>query len=556
MQALQTPLQHLVDELRYLAEADEVRALHVRTDDALRSLTLEHIAAEEFYPGQRRVHLVVGAPGQGDGGASDGHGAEGDRHGGNWRGDDWQAATQMLLGEVELARDALAQLDPPVLLPPLRAEASQPASLSTFAAALEELSRALPEPLTGLVVALNPWGLTDAAAWNRDLDALLRTPSLHAVKWVVVDDPEAASRALLYDLGDAGLQAEVCFDEQGARDELAAQGAMTEQALAQQHAALNGTAPNAAPSPAMLAGGAGPASPPPPRVDAPAAMDPESLAAQLDAAGASAEAVAATSQPAAMHRLQLDIAAAGAALQQQDFAAAIARYNGAAATATDLGLVKESLVLRLSAAAAMLQGKAARHGAAAFESVATDALAQEPPLADIAVQARFGEAAALLLPAPNKRGPQREAAARYAEAGRLAASHDQTLLGVEGFRMAGQLLVESGATEDGARAYREALAVAEGIDTEQLPLTGAADIARTLAVLCDNHGLGAQAASLREQAQRIDDGALAQAERALAEQRTAESEGELRPEDEGAFNTDAANEGAADSETTAAGEVP
>ncbi len=463
MESLRAPIERLVDELRWFAEAKELRALHVHTSPALRLAVLEHIAAEEHFLGNRSAYIILEAP------------AEEDDLG-------WPVrAEELTLDHAEL-KATLEKLDPVVRLGELRApNASGSGSpLLSFASTLLSALGSLTEPLDGLVVVLCPAWVSRDKEWARDVAELLRQPTLAAVRWILVDVDEPRLQPLVRSLGPAGHEVDARVDPKDAAQDLAA---MIEQMK---------SAPAGA-SPAQLAGGAGPSIAPPPRWDAPDDGGADVSAARLAELGVPA----ALADTDGMRAMQVDVLSAAQSAQGGDFEGAIRHQGAACEKAEALKLGRERLVLELVRGGYLLQGGAVDAAGREFEGLRERCVASSEH--DLAVQAQMAFAASLLL-----RRKRADAAAAYAEAGRLGHATESTILAIEGYRMAGLLLIDDGNVEQGAKAYSRALEAADAGEPIDRALSSAPDVARALAQVYRAHNLVAQADSLEAQAVRLD----------------------------------------------------
>ncbi|NJK32898.1 MAG: tetratricopeptide repeat protein, partial [Deltaproteobacteria bacterium] len=94
----------------------------------------------------------------------------------------------------------------------------------------------------------------------------------------------------------------------------------------------------------------------------------------------------------------------------------------------------------------------------------------------------------------------------YVDAAKSAEAADEPILAIEAWRMAGQLAGQIGQDDAAANALHEALRVATGVPVEARKTTSAPEAARQLAVICERHGMTAQAASLYAQADAMEAG--------------------------------------------------
>jgi len=288
--------------------------------------------------------------------------------------------------------------------------------------------------------------------------------------------------SLLNSLGELALAVDARVDAEEARAELIAR-------IAQMKSAPAGA------SSAQLVGGAGPRVAPPARHNAPSPPANASRMAELGLATQS------QSRPETLRELQIALLEAATATSGGDLEAAIAAHGRAVSVAAEHGLVRERLLLELLRAGLLAQGAAFERAIEELARVRDAALAIDA--GDLAVQAQLSLAACWLA-----QKDRAMAAAAYAEAGRLGASCENVVLAVEGYRMAGQLLADDRKLDDAARCFQRALEVAEAGEPVDRTLSTAQDAARTLAALCRQHGLVAQAEALEAQADRLEAEAL------------------------------------------------
>ena len=469
MQALRTPLERLVRELRWFGIATELRALHVHTTPTQRLSVLEHVAAEEHVPGNRRPFLVLEAPME----KATFETASGG----------WLARAEELVFEHTSVREAAAKAPTPLALPELALDERE-TSFLTFVATLAALVDGLRDPLEGVVLVLAPTSVE--ADVSHELRDLIAQPSLARVRWVFVDTTlDASLRTITAPLGELALTVDARVDADEARAEMAAR-------VAQMKSAPAGA------SSAQLVGGAGPRVAPPPRRNAP----PASVNASPNTSPMAELGLATLANPETLRELQIALLEAATATSGGDLEAAIVAHGRAATLAGEHGLVRERLLLELMRAGLLAQGRAFERAIEELSRVRDAALAIDA--GDLAVQAQLALAAVWLA-----RSDRALAAAAYAEAGRLGASYENVVLAVEGYRMAGQLLADDGKLDDAARCFQRALEVAESGEPADRTLSTAQDAARTLAALCRQHGLVAQAEALEAQAVRLEAEAVA-----------------------------------------------
>jgi len=163
------------------------------------------------------------------------------------------------------------------------------------------------------------------------------------------------------------------------------------------------------------------------------------------------------------------------------------------------GLIRETVLMELILASYLTHlgqpAKALEQYEAAFLR------AEHEKLPQLAAQAQLAMGTLHLL----ARKPELAAAAyvRGAECGKEA---KVALLGIEGYRLAGQVWADAGKGSLATQAWRSALSVAEQAPAEEVKASSAAETARALAALCRKHGLAAQAESLDAQSFLLEQG--------------------------------------------------
>ncbi len=462
MDSIREPLERLVEQLGAFVASDRLRVLHVVTSEDLRLAALQHIAAQEHDPRNTAPFLILEGP------------VEPEDPG-------WTARCEELRADMDELTEVLAQAPEPVTLTPMPPPDDARPPVVRFIHELSAALRCLAPPLTGLVIVLAPVWNRDAPQWNRDLASLLDPSALAGMRLVVVDLEESMSAPGLEALGPTVETVDATVDPEATKRDLQAM-------LAQMASAPKGA------HPMKLAGMAGPNVAPPPRPNRPTA-DPAVTQAALADAGIPKG----VADVPGMQAMRQHILTATVHMQDGKTDEAVKEQRHAARRAAAADLPRESLTLELVAGGYALQGGAPSSALQSFERVGASAKTQG--FGDLSVQAMLAAGSAHLV-----LGDRDKAAVTYTEAGTLGADMDAKVLGIEGYRMAGQLLADDGREQEASAVWRRALALSEKLEPVDQASSSAPQVARALAQLCRSHGLSAQATSLEEQAERLEAG--------------------------------------------------
>lgn len=469
MQSISEAINLFHQDASWFARARELKLFVLRTSGDLRSTLLKLLPGLEFHFDNRSPWVVLEDPHTD---ADDG----------------WMARTNRLAEAWEKRRQRLAEdgVQAPAITSPATLGAAAPGTadrpgrvrtpeerVASFGRLAANLLRALPSPMSGLVVVLAPTVVERMPALEEEVARLLASAELKDCRFVLLLDSDFAVPATL--LKGCGSRALVCECIVSSRS----QDRDLEVMLAQE---------------SYLAGPKGVA--PPRRVDDPPELPKEERDAALRAAGIN---------PAFLEEAPN--------LRKLVFGAALAMKQGRGPDAIRLQREAKDLAERLEmhqvrvicqiALASYLSGLGQRDRAQReLEDAA--ACSEQHALPEHASQAYL---ALGLLHALGKRPP--EAAKAYAQAGRTATAAKVPLLAIEAWRLAGQIALQMGAESQAVSCFKEAIGIAQGSEPQMVKLSSAPEATRRLANLCRDRGLAAQAASLFEQADQMERGELA-----------------------------------------------
>lgn len=387
----------------------------------------------------------------------------------------WDARARAVRELHEARREAMAKHGYALgaLGPPPRAATP----LARFGATLSQVLGAACAPLTGAVMVAAPGQVADAAAFERDLGELAR--AMPQVRWILVErDPACSVGPALAAATRAG-HARVVVDETEACRELEQK--------------LDAASLASADAPAFAQrGGAWPKG----------ALPPGS-AGRAERRSAAAAAVAASlGLPAALfghalRDLRNQILRGGLALRRGDPLAAVRYQSQAAKAAIAAGLGRESVLMEMLVATYLVAAEQRPLARERYQACAERA--SQKGWHDLAAQSLMAMGSLHLLDRDRA-----AASVAYGWAGRAARDGHHDSLAIEGFRMAGQCALEDGNADMAARLFTEALAIASPLGDAVAGRTSAPVAARQLADHFDRLGARPQAASLREQASRMD----------------------------------------------------
>ena len=461
MESIAVPLRRLQAEGAWFARATEIKLLYVRADAALRGAAVELLANLEHHSDNRALFFRFDDPF-----------TEAERG--------WPDRVQRLQDQFAEKIDSVAPAD--IHLRALGRPPGAPAGAIGFGVWLMEIPAALAAPLTGAVVVLAPTRVApDQEAFVRqEISALVTSPRLPHVRWIVVETDGGALSPIAERLGPAALACVCAVDEKQQQDDLAAAGA----ALAAD--------PIPASQPASLwrSPGAMPGVAPPPRRDLPPLPSDEALRA----AGLSPKFIKGGGD--ALKRLVLGGALA---MRRGKHADAITLQARAAELCAEMEMPREQILnLHVLGGYVIAAGQRAK---AREVYVKAGALASAGEHDDLAAQS---ELALGMMDTIEKRPA--EAAAHYSAAGRLSEKAKIEALAIECWRMAGQLALAARLERPAVECWKRALELIEPLEPEVRKLTGAPEVARALAALFRKKGLVAQAESLERRSVEIEAG--------------------------------------------------
>lgn len=456
MDALVAPLERVVEAAEWFVRTPSVRVLHVLTTRALRDATLRHLTAAELLEPNTSPFFVLEAPTEpGD----DGWSLRADELREDWRS----------LAESAASGDAVGPLWPAM---------TGETPLTRFALELSEAVAALGPSKSGLCVVLAPVWVRAAERWRSDLEILLHVRGLSRVRFIIVEQDEAAASAVLDKLGSEADWVD------GRPDELEVRREMKERLAALERAPAGATGHQ------LVGAASSPAAPPPRR------GRPVLSAEERSALAAEANVSPVLLDPDAMKRLRLLVLSAASAMAEGNPLEALRLQRQARDFCATEGLVREAVVNELVLGGYVVQAGSPERAIEVFASAR--GRADEAGLVDASVQAQMAIGACLLV-----RKRVEEAAAAYGEAGQIGAA-SAPILAIEAYRLCGQLLLSLGRADQAATAFRRGVAVAQkGADAAMGPST-AGTAARQLAALCREHGLVLQAESLEAQALALE----------------------------------------------------
>lgn len=465
MEAVARPLRRLQQELAWFARAGEVRLLYVTTDASLRGMAVDLAMAHENHADNRGIFFQLDdammGPDQG-----------------------WPARVQRLKDQLAEKTRAVAPAGIHLKALPALRRTSPAGHISgvEFASVLRGMAAVLVPPLTNLVVVMAPVRVETPERFAGDMSALIASPELSHVRWIVVETDGQALAPVADHLGEAALSCSCVVDDGAALDDLAALGA----------ASVNDTVAINPRRGSWRASGAAPDVEPPARPGQP----PVPSDAQLVAAGMSSKFVNGGGE--ALQRLVLG---AALAVRQKQLADAVTLQSRAAALCGEMTMPREQ-ILNLHILAGYLVAAAKRERARDTYSKARD-LARNHGLVDAESQS---ELALGMMEAVDQR--YAEAATHYSSAGRLAEVANVEPLAIECWRMAGQLAVDAKLESTAVECWRRALTLAGALEPGLAKITSAPEVARALAAVCRTRGLIAQAQSLEQRSVEMEQEAL------------------------------------------------
>ncbi|MFO7562939.1 MAG: hypothetical protein R6X02_09885 [Enhygromyxa sp.] len=453
MQSISDPLNLLHEDGAWFARAHELRLWVVRCDENLRKPVLTLLPKLEFHHDNDRAWPVL----------IDAHTSQ---------DDGWQLRANNLAADWSRRVEAFAEAG--VTQVPVEAQHG-PTGLEAFHGTLAQIGRVVAPPLSGLVVVLAPTIVESGAPLEAELYALLTNASVADCRFVLILGVEVEPpRALIEALGPAACLVTTCEvdDAQRARD----------------FAAMLASS---APAQFGMAGPEGVV--PPRRVDDPPPLPVEVRDAALRAKGIDPAMIDGAPE------IRAKVLGAAIALEQGRGDEAIRLQSEACERCMSLGLFELAVITRVGLAA-YLSGLGQRPAAKQQVRAAIE-LAQRCELHRCASQAQLSLG---LLHALDRE--YESALGAYSESARSAEAGAEPTLAIEGWRMAGQLSLQLGDDQTGANAFNQALRVAAASSAELVAASSASEAARSLAAVYERHGMRAQAISLYEQADAMEQG--------------------------------------------------
>jgi tetratricopeptide (TPR) repeat protein len=460
MDSIARPLRALAEDAAWFTRNKTLRLLHVVAPSDLRESVIGVVMGQEFHADNLSPFLRL----------EDAYSARSQR---------WEARALRVREQHAARCEAMAKEGQELpALPPLLPEKGSP--LTAFAVLLRQVVDARCPPLDGLVVVLAPTRVEDARDWQRDVRVLLDAPRLSEVRWVVVEPECSTLDPVLEALGGRGLSNTCQVDEEALQEEL---GRMLD--------AASGAAPDA-PGPAQV-GAAWPRGVVPPRRIGQPSPSPDRVEASLKELGI---APGIAGEPG--RQLRQKVLLAAQALRKGKVEA-IRLQREARDLCLQAGLTREALLMDLVLAGYLTHLKQPAMALEQYEATFSRAKAER--MLQMAAQAQLGMGALHLL----DRKPELAASA-YLRGAEAAKEAGIALLAIEGYRLAGQALMDMGKEPLAVQAWRSALAIAEQAPAAEAKASSAAETARALAAICRKHGLAAQASALEAQSLQLEQG--------------------------------------------------
>jgi hypothetical protein len=455
MEAYARPIRELGEQLRAFVAKPRGSLFHVSTDAILRDAAIELAMGFEHHADNRSPFVRLDAPHTKDGSS-------------------WDACAQALRDAHAQRREAMAEHG--YALPALPTPPAGRTAEARFAATVAQVLDARCEPLRGLVLVLAPGVIEDAASFERDLLRLATHSGIASVRWIVIALAPTELGAALAKATSAE-RASIAVDEELAAREM--------EARIEAGAAASASAPG----PAQV-GAAWPRG----------VVPPGARSATSDARAASLAAsvgLPAAILGSALREVRTSVLRSGLALRRGDAVGAAQHQSRAVQLCTSAGLGREACLMELMLATCFVHAGQRDLAEERYRAVADRA--RDRGWLDLSAQAWMALGSMRLL-ARDRSG----ASVAYGWAGRAGRDGHEHTLAIEGYRMAGQLAAEDGNHELATRLFGEAIAIATHLPPPAAGRTSAPLAARQLADHCERMGLGAQATSLREQADRMD----------------------------------------------------
>lgn len=439
MDAFAEPLNRLTRAAWFWTASTSARALHVTLGTELRTLGLRALAAREADADHRyAVVLLEDVFTEGEGG---------------WP----ERAERLVQGHAERVA-AYGEAGLPIGALALPAETYE-TPLGRFGATVRAYLETLRAPIEGLAVVLAPTRIEAPARWRAEVEALLAREELAAVRWALVEPDAPHLSDLVAKLGPIARACPCLVDEGQLSRELSAMSAARSAAGAEGPAAAGMAWPQGVDLP-------------------PRPMKPGLRAAPPEP----------TPEERYRHALSTHVLHAAAAARQGDIGLATTHQrearNLAAQQGDAPGLVAQELTLGgYALAAGELDAALAR-----FENASGWAYE-----AELFVQVAIARLSAAMIHVVQQR--PLVAMERYADGARWAEHAGETLLAIEGWRLAGQLAVELEREDEAIQAWSRAVLLA-GQDPEAAGMSSMSELSRLLARTLRGRGLHEQASAI------------------------------------------------------------
>jgi len=451
------------EALRWFVAGTDPRLLHLRSVGSLREALLPEIDAAQENPESRRPFLFIESAFLGAGDAG------------------WRSHVDELGEEYAALRAEAAAQKPPIVLPELPAVAGGGPDLAAFGSRLEAVLKGTSGRLPGVVIVLAPAAVLDASLWATDVRLLVETPTLAALKWIVLDIAEGGTEALARPL-EGGVETT------DAMPDPATAGATLDALLAGMKSAPLGAEGH------RLAGMAGPRETPPPRKRQASADGAQAAAAAAEAELAPAG-LAGVADGERMRQLRIAVLEAARAFEQGRPSDGIKAQIEARDLSVQAGLLDKAALIELSLGAYLLQAGAPEQALSVIEQARVRAEQAKAP--EVVAQAHLSKAGALLV----LQRPE-DAVDAYLVGGRAIEQEKgvMSLLAVECYRLAGQVLLGLKRPEGAVSAFGQAIAIASEAPVDLRAASSAPLAARDLAALYREQGLRDRAEALEKQA--------------------------------------------------------
>ena len=459
-----TPSHHvyedLGEDLTWFLACPEMSVLHIATSLAERPGVMQQVALAEGH-GQSPFFVLEEAYTKDD--------------------DGWVARAEQMTVIHQARREAMAKVG--ISLGKILPVVPGKNNLAVFGWQLKQCIKAQRDiaEFNGLVVVFAPTVLEKAKNWVRDIVLMTQTPSLEAVRIIVIELGNTLVKPLQQAFGEAVMGTECVVDPARLRQEQ--KGLLAAMASAPEGASPEVSIGCAGPKDVVACFGK------PLRDSALSAEQSELLTKEFGPAAALVGAKGA--------RLQRQIAGAALAAQEGRFHEAVTLQNEAIEACTAAGLVQHALILELALANYLLGAGEKEQAGKTFESVASRA--EAAGALEVAAQALVGLGAVLATQKDFEASVR-----RYAQAGRLAAVAQSPIFAMEAYRAAGQLALRNHAEKAAIIAWKQALEIAKASPGPALGHSSAPEVARALAKVMQKRRSFAAAKSLLAQADEYE----------------------------------------------------